>query len=77
MTEINVLKSSNQLNIDNEYYNNLDIESFSQMMKDPAFSYKFYWLETIVNLISEDVRETTFNDNIDEMISNACQVWNI
>ena len=70
MTEINVSKLSNQLNIDNEYYNNLDIESFSQMMKDPAFSYKFY-------LISEDVRETTFNDIIDEMISNACQVWNI
>lgn len=77
MTEINVSKSSNQLNIDNEYYNNLDIESFSQMMKDPTFSYKFYWLEAIVNLISEDVRETTFNDIIDEMISNACQVWNI
>ncbi len=77
MTEINISKSSNQLNIDNEYYNNLDIESFSQMMKNPAFSYKFYWLEAIVNLISEDVRETTFNDIIDEMISNACQVWNI
>lgn len=55
MTEINVSKSLNQLNIDNEYYNNLDIESFSQMMKDPAFSYKFYWLEAIVNLVSEDV----------------------
>ena len=71
MTEINISKSLNQLNIDNEYYNNLDIESFSQMMKDPAFSYKFYWLEAMVNLVSEDVRETTFNDIIDEMISNA------
>lgn len=77
MTEINISKSLNQLNIDNEYYNNLDIESFSQMMKDPAFCYKFYWLEAIVNLISEDVRETTFNDIIDEMISNAYQVWKI
>ena len=61
----------NQLNISNSYYNNLDIESFSLMMKDPSFSYKFYWLEAIVNLISEDITETTFNDIIDEMIANA------
>ncbi|MCR5587693.1 MAG: HNH endonuclease [Lachnospiraceae bacterium] len=41
------------------------------MMKNPSFCYKFYWLEAIVNLISEDVTVTTFNDLIDEMISNA------
>ena len=54
-----------------EYQNNLDIEGFSNMMKDPSYCYKFYWLEAIVNLISEGVEETTFNDIIDEMIANA------
>lgn len=60
-----------RLDIDRKYYNNLDIEGFSQMMKDPSFCYKFYWLEAIVRLISEDIKETTFDAIIDEMISNA------
>ena len=60
-----------RLDIDQKYYNNLDIEGFSQMMKDPSFCYKFYWLEAIVKLIAENVRETTFDAIIDEMISNA------
>ena len=59
------------LNIKAQYYNTLDIEGFSQMMKDPSFCYKFYWLEAIVNLISEGVTETTFDAIIDEMIANA------
>ena len=59
------------LQIDTSYYNTLDVCGFLQMLKDPSFCYKFYWLEAIVNLISEDVRETTFNDIIDEMICNA------
>lgn len=41
------------------------------MMKDPSYCYKFYWLEAIVHLISENVYQTTFDDIIDEMISNA------
>lgn len=41
------------------------------MMKDPSYCYKFYWLEAIVQLISEDIRETTFDAIIDEMICNA------
>ena len=57
--------------IGNEYQNNLDIEGFSNMMKDPSYCYKFYWLEAIVNLISEGKEETTFNEIIDEMIANA------
>ncbi len=57
--------------INSEYYNKLDIEGFSNMMKNPSYCYKFYWLEAIVNLISEDIRYTTFNDIIDEMIANA------
>ena len=60
-----------RLEIDHQYYNKLDIEGFSQMMKDPSFCYKFYWLEAIVCLISEDIKETTFDAIIDEMISNA------
>ena len=60
-----------QLNIDSRYYSTLDIEGFSQMMKDPSYCYKFYWLEAIVGLISEGVTRTTFNEIIDEMICNA------
>ena len=59
------------LQIDSRYYNTLDIEAFSQMMKDPSYCYKFYWLEAIVRLISENITETTFEAIIDEMIANA------
>lgn len=60
-----------QLHIDSGYYNTLDLEGFSRMMKEPSYCYKFYWLEAIVQLISEDKRETTYNDIINEMIANA------
>ena len=60
-----------QLHIDSGYYNTLDLEGFSRMMKDPSYCYKFYWLEAIVQLISEDKRENTYNDIINEMIANA------
>ena len=60
-----------RLNIDGKYYNNLDVEGFSQMLKDPSYCYKFYWLEAIVKMISRDVVESSFNDIIDEMICNA------
>ena len=59
------------LNINQNYYNKLDLEGFLQMMKDPSFCYKFYWLEAIVQLISGDIKETTLDDIIDEMIANA------
>ena len=59
------------LDIDPAYYNTLDITSFALMLKDPSYCYKFYWLEAIVNLISADVKDTTFNEIIDEMICNA------
>ena len=57
--------------IGDEYKNKLDVEGFSNMMKNPSFCYKFYWLEAIVILISEGIHHTTFNDLIDEMIANA------
>lgn len=41
------------------------------MMKDPSYCYKFYWLEAIVQLISENKKEATYNEIIDEMIANA------
>ena len=47
------------LNIEANYYNQLDIEAFSQMMKDPSYCYKFYWLEAVVHIISEGKNETT------------------
>lgn len=71
MVESDTSKIGYQLNIDVKYYNTLDIEGFSLMMKDPSYCYKFYWLEAIVQLISEGVRETTFDAIIDEMICNA------
>ncbi len=71
MAESNFAKGEYTLKIDGKYYNTLDIESFSLMMKDPAYCYKFYWLEAIVHLIAEDIRKTTFDAIIDEMICNA------
>ena len=59
------------LNIDGKYYNALEIESFSRMMDSPSFCYKFYWLDAIVSLITENCTQTTFNDIIDEMIADA------
>lgn len=71
MAEFDPAKIEYQLRIDGKYYNNLDIEGFSLMMKDPTYCYKFYWLEAIVQLISRGVRETSFDAIIDEMICNA------
>lgn len=60
-----------QLNIEPKYYNKLDIEGFSQMMKDPTYCYKFYWLEAVVHIIFEGKTDTTFDEIINEMIANA------
>lgn len=72
MAESDSPKIEYTLTIDGKYYNTLDIESFSLMMKDPSYCYKFYWLEAIVQLISEGATETTFDAVIDEMI---CSAW--
>ncbi len=71
MAEFDSKKIEYGLRIEGDYYNHLDIEGFSLMMKNPSYCYKFYWLEAIVNLISEDVTETTFDEIINEMIANA------
>lgn len=71
MAEFDFAKAEYSLTIEGKYYNTLDIEGFSLMMKDPSYCYKFYWLEAIVQLISEGRKETTFDEIIDEMICNA------
>lgn len=60
-----------ELAISKKYYNTLYVEGFSRMMKDPSYCYKFYWLEAIVILISENKKEATYHEIIDEMIANA------
>ena len=67
MVEYPDLQGKNILEIEPKYYNNLNIDGFSKMMKSPSYCYKFYWLEAIIQLISEGKTESTF----DEMITNA------
>ena len=62
-----------ELIIDRNYYNKLDIEGFSKMMSSPSYSYKFYWLEAIVQLISANRTEVTYDEIINKMIVNACR----
>ena len=71
MAEFDTSNNRFELILKNEYHNELYIEGFSLMMKDPSYCYKFYWLEALVRLISEDVKETTFDAVIDEMICSA------
>ena len=55
-----------ELIIDRNYYNKLDIEGFSKMMSSPSYSYKFYWLEAIVQLISANRTEVTYDEIINK-----------
>ena len=71
MAKSDFQKAESQLQIAAEYYNTLDIGGFSRMLKDPSYCYKFYWLEAIVKLISEDRYEVSYDEMINEMISNA------
>ena len=71
MAERDIEKDGYSLTIEEKYHNTLDIEGFSHMMKNPSYCYKFYWLEAIVQIISEGIKETTFDAVINEMICNA------
>ena len=71
MAKSDFQKAESQLQIVAEYYNTLDIGGFARMLKDPSYCYKFYWLEAIVKLISEDRYEVSYDEMINEMISNA------
>lgn len=59
------------LTINSEHYGLLEMKGFTNMLKDPSYCYKFYWLEAIVKLIGRNVTEATMGDIIDEMIVNA------
>lgn len=75
MAEYNITQATSGLTIDSQYYNALDIEGFSRMIKDPPYCHKIYWLEAIVQLISENRQEATYDEIINEMIANAwCSV---
>lgn len=71
MDKCNTFEMLNPANFDQKYFNTLDMKSFFLMLKDPSYCYKFYWLEAIVNLINEGKFKVTFDEIIDEMISNA------
>lgn len=71
MVKYDSQKIQYQLNIGSEYSNYLDIEGFSRMMNNPTCCYKFYWLEAIVQLISQNKKEATYDEIINEMIANA------
>lgn len=57
--------------IDKKYYNTLDLEGFSKMMTSPSYCYKFFWLEAIVQLISANKTEASYDEIINKMITNA------
>ena len=65
------LNDNSILQISGTYQNGLCLDGFAQMMKDPSYCYKFYWLEAIVILISEGRTEATISEIIDEMIARA------
>ena len=71
MAEFESTSVGYNFSIDGKYFNTLDIEGFSHMMKNPSYCYKFYWLEAIVQLIAEGLKDTTFDAVIDEMMCNA------
>lgn len=71
MAELDFEKNGYDISIVGDYSNTLDMRGFFRMMKDPSSCYKFYWLEAIVDLISRNVKETTFDEIINEMICNA------
>ena len=72
MVEYPDLQGKNILEIEPKYYNNLNIDGFSKMMKSPSYCYKFYWLEAIIQLISEGKTESTFDEIIDD---HKCMVF--
>ena len=50
----------------------LDISKFAQMLDDSSQCYKYYWLEAILNLMSTNDGDLSFEQIIDEMI---CDAW--
>lgn len=71
MAEYDNQASGYRLEVNRKYYNELDMEGFARMTKNPSYCYKFYWLEAIIQLISMGKREASYQEIIDEMIANA------
>lgn len=60
------------LHTDGIYSSELDISKFAQMLDDSSQCYKYYWLEAILNLMSTNDGDLSFEQIIDEMI---CDAW--
>ncbi|MFI3212844.1 MAG: HNH endonuclease domain-containing protein [Eubacteriales bacterium] len=54
-----------------KYDCNLNIEGFIHMLDDSTECYKFYWLDSIMQLLSEKETEFTFDKVISGMIADA------
>ncbi len=50
---------------------NLNIEGFVHMLDDPTQCYKFYWLDSIMQLLSQQEEDITFDKVISGMIADA------
>lgn len=50
---------------------NLNIEAFIHMLDDPTECYKFYWLDSIMQLLMENEENITFDKVISGMIADA------
>lgn len=61
-----------ELSLESIYQNNLDTDKFAKMLNNKSQSYKFYWLEAILNLMFETEEDLTFDQIVDEMI---CGAW--
>lgn len=54
------------------YENNLDTRRFANMLETTFQSYKFYWLEGIIRLMTLSDDDLSFDQIFDEMI---CEAW--
>lgn len=50
------------------YSNKLDIKKFESLLSNNDQGYKFFWLEAILKLLTQNKEQFTFEDVIDEMI---------
>lgn len=57
--------------IENEYYNNLMVREFSMALDHTTQSYKYYWLEAIVQCMVMGMESISMESIVDEMIANA------
>lgn len=54
-----------------KYDCNLNIDCFIHMLDDPTECYKFYWLDSIIQLLAEKEECITFDKVISGMIADA------